>query len=292
MNVSLLVSIIASASVYAALAVAVVLVYRSNHVLTFHIAEAGVLAAYVMVTVLDAYGQGAGPAAMALGFGAALATALAVAVVMHVVIDRWARPYGHFVGTVLTIAVATLLMGIVSMVWSGEARRLVLADGHLAVGGTKIAWNSIVVIAACLAAVAATHLVVSRTRLGIGMRAVANSAELARLRGIPVPRVLLSAWLIGGCLTALGGVCMAALSSVAMEGAVVGVSAVVAAILGGMTSLGGAILGAVLLAAGEQLVSVYFDARYSQVVPILALVIVLSLRPSGLSGRTESIARV
>ncbi len=291
MSISLLVSIIASASVYAALAVAVVLVYRTNNVLTFHVAEAGVLSAYVMVTTIDMWGQG-NSGSIIVGFAAAILIALAIGVVMHILIDRWARPFGHFVGTILTIAVATLLLGVVSMVWSGETRRLLLADGYFVIGRNQVAWNSIIVTAVCLLAVITTYIVVARTRLGIAMRAVANSTELARLRGIPVSKILLSVWLISGVLGAIGGVCMAALSSVAMEGAIVGVSAVVAAILGGMTSLGGAILGATLLAAGEQLVSVYIDARYSQVVPILALVIVLSIRPSGLSGRTESIARV
>ena len=116
--------------------------------------------------------------------------------------------------------------------------------------------------------------------------------ELARLRGIPVQRVLLTVWLFAGALTALGGIGSATLTSVSLEGAFIGVSAVVAAIMGGMTSLPGALLGATLIAAGEQLVSFNFDARYSQVVPVLALVLVLALRPSGLTGRVEHIQRL
>lgn len=290
MNMSLLVAIVASASVYAALAVAVVLVYRSNRVLTFHVAELGVLAAYVMVSITGVYGPGL--FSTLLGFGAAWIVVLILTVLVHVVVDHWGRPYGHFVGTVLTIAIAGGLMGMVSMIWYGQTMRLVLVDGHLALGGSRISLNAIVVIICCSVAVAAVQLTVAKTRLGINMRAVANSPGLAALRGISVSRVLLTAWLFAGTLSAIAGVGMAALSSVAMEGAVIGVSAVVAAILGGMTSLGGAVLGALLLATGEQLVSVYFDARYSQVVPILALLIVLSVRPSGLSGRVESVVRV
>jgi len=287
MNVSLLVSILASASVYAALATAVVLVYRANRVLVFHLAELGVLASYLMVTLSGEAGW-----SLPASFLAALAVALAVSVLVHVLVDHWGRPFGHFVGTVLTIAVGGILMGLIGMIWSGRTVRMILAEGRTDVFGEPISTNTLVVMGLCCLATVAVHLVVNRSRLGISMRAVANSASLARHRGIQVSRVLLVVWLLSGALGTIAGIGMASLSAVAMEGAVIGVSAIVAAILGGLTSLGGAIIGSILLAFGEQMVIVYVDPRYSQVVPILVLFTILVIRPSGLSGRTESVVRV
>lgn len=290
MSITLLVSILATACVYAALATAIVLVYRSNHVLTFHVGEVGVFAAYVAAAVTLATTNG--PLGPIWGLAAGVTTGMVMGALMHVVIDRWARSLGPFVGTVLTIAVAIILVGISSLLWSGEAMRVSLVSGQIAVGSRFVSNDSLAVIALCALAVGAVQIVVAKTRLGINMRAVANNRELARLRGIPVQRVLLTVWLFAGALTALGGIGSATLTSVSLEGAFIGVSAVVAAIMGGMTSLPGALLGATLIAAGEQLVSFNFDARYSQVVPVLALVLVLALRPSGLTGRVEHIQRL
>jgi branched-chain amino acid transport system permease protein len=82
-----------------------------------------------------------------------------------------------------------------------------------------------------------------------------------------------------------------AISSVSIEGAAVGFSGLVAAIIGGLTSPGGAIIGAMLLAVGENTISLFFDVRYSVVVPVGLLVALLAVRPYGLSARIERIAR-
>lgn len=292
MFLSIIVSIIASASVYAALATAIVLVYRTNHVLTFHVGESGVLAAYVMVSVIVPMSS-MPTGSLISGMIAAVAVTVGLAILLHVIIDQWGKKYGPFVGTVLTIAAAIIISGVTSLLWSGETKRLILISGQIYnEGGRVISLNSLFIFALCAFAVILVQLVVTRTSLGVAMRAVANNARLAQLRGVSVQRVLLIVWAFAGLLTAIGGIGLASLTSVAMEGAFVGVSAVVAAIIGGMTSLPGAILGALLLATGEQLISIYFDARYSQVVPILALVIVLVIRPSGISGKVEQIARL
>ena len=287
---SSLLSILASAAVYAVLATAAVLVYRTNHVLSFHVGELGMLGAYAAVAVLPL--APAGAVGVAIGVLASMVVAAGVSVVMHVVVDRWGGARGPFVGTVLTIAAAIILLGFTSFMWSGEAKRFRLMQGVLEIGGARVAWNTIFVIVLCTVCVWLAQAVVGHSRLGISMRAVANSRRLAELRGIPVPRVLLVVWLISGLLTGIAGLTFASLSSVSMEGSFIGVSAIVAAILGGMTSLPGAIIGAVLLAGAEHLVTLHLDARYSQVVPTVILVAVLAIRPSGLSGRVETIARV
>ncbi len=290
MSFSLLFGVLASTAILVAFATAVVLVYRASHVLAFHVGEIGVMAAYVAVAASRVAPAGAWGSAIAVACG--LIAALAMGAITHLVVDRWGGRRGHFVGTVLTIALGIVILGVVSLVWSGESKRLVLATGRLELGGIGIAWNTLASALICLAGVIVAQLVVRFTRFGIDMRAVANNPRLAELRGVPVRRVLLATWLMASVMAGLGGIGVAAISSAAMEGAFVGVSGVVAAILGGMTSLAGAVVGAILIAAAEHGVTVFIDARYSQVVPVVALLIVLALRPSGLAGRVERIARV
>ena len=81
------------------------------------------------------------------------------------------------------------------------------------------------------------------------------------------------------------------ISAVSISGAAVGFSGIVAAIMGGLTSPAGALAGAFALALGENLTSLWFDARYSVAVPVVLLVLLLAMRPAGLSGRVEHISR-
>lgn len=276
-----------TASVYAVVAVGVVLVYRTNKVLNFAVGETGVLCAYVFSSL-----HGGTSGTLALALGVTLAVAVAVGVALHLLVDRLGGRYGHFVGTVVTIAVATALTGIMSVAWKGEARRLVLVSGRVEILGASFPASGLLVILVGAAAVSAVLLLVRRTALGTRMQAVANSAALARLRGVPVGSTLLAAWIGSSLLAAIGAILMASLSAVALEGASIGVNAIVAAVLGGMFSVPGALAGAVLLAAGETLVTLLVDSRYSLVVPVLALVVLLAVRPSGLAGSGEKISRV
>ncbi len=282
-----LASTLATASVYAVMAVAVVIVYRSNHVLMFHVGELGVLAAYVAATL-----AGASTGSLGVAVLAGLAAVAASGWVSHAVIDRAAGHLGHFVGTVLTIALGIALMGILSLVWSGQSMRLALLPGSWTIAELSIPRNLILVTLLNTAALVTVLVLIQRSSLGIGMRAVANDARLATLRNIPVQRVLASSWVLASGLAGLGGITMASLSSVAMEGALVGVSGIVAALLGGMTQLRGAVIGALLIAFVQNLVIAFFDARYGLAVPIVFLLVVLSVRPYGLSGRAEAITRV
>jgi branched-chain amino acid transport system permease protein len=290
LSVSFLLGVLASTAILVAFATAVVLVYRASHVLAFHVGEIGVMAAYVAVAANKMVP--AGPWASVITIACGLIAALAMGAITHLVVDRWGGRRGHFVGTVLTIALGIVILGLVSLVWSGESKRLVLATGRLEFGDFGIAWNTGASALICMAGVVLVQIVVRFTRFGIDMRAVANNPRLAELRGVPVRRVLLVTWLMASVMAGLGGIGVAAISSAAMEGAFVGISGVVAAILGGMTSLVGALVGAILIAAAEHGVTVFVDARYSQVVPVVMLLIVLALRPSGLAGRVERIARV
>ncbi len=108
---------------------------------------------------------------------------------------------------------------------------------------------------------------------------------------MPVQRRLATVWIASAVIAGIAGIFSAALSAVSVEGATVGFSGIVAAIIGGLTSPLGGIAGALLLATGENVTSLFFEARYSIVVPVLLLVILLIVRPSGLSARVERIAR-
>lgn len=279
-----------TAMIIAVMGMGVVLVYRTSRVLAFHVGEVGALAAYTMTAVSQAIGGGG------VGLGVALAAVLAVAVAAGLLafflVEVLGGRFGHFTGTVVTIALAIAISGAMSLVWEGQTMRVPVFAGSVAFAGTAMPLSSIAVAAIGGAVAALTVGVVARTGIGLDMQAVAGSQTLARLRGVSVRRTLCFVWVGASVLAALSGMLLASVSVVSLEGAAIGVSAIVAAILGGLTSLSGCLVGAILLAGIETAITIWFEPRYAQVVPVLLLLVLLVFRPAGLSGQAEQIARV
>lgn len=295
--ISLLFNILSSTAVYALFALAIVFAYRTSRVLLFCIGEIGMTSAYVLLQVWN-WGQANGfgdGAALSFGLGvlsvsAALAVAAMMGLLLYLVLGKLGAD-DPFVGTVITIAFSIVFFGAMTTLWRGEITRLPLPDFSVPLLGANISVLVLGIVGAGLVLVAALLLVFYRSSLGIEMQALASNRTLAELRGIPVQRRLATVWIASAVISGVAGIFSAALSAVSVEGVTVGFSGIVAAIIGGLTSPFGGIAGAFLLAAGENITNQYFDARYSIVVPVVLLVLLLIVRPSGLSARVERIAR-
>lgn len=276
---------------YAVMAVGIVLIYRTSRVLAFHFGEIGMLAAYVMVSAWRPE-VGTHDSGLLSGVIAALAVSLVAGLILYGLVEKLGGRFGHFIGTVVTIAAAIILVGLMSLFWGAETYPLPLFFGAVAIGGASVSISSLGVVVIAAATLIVTGLIITHSTLGIDMQAIACNPPLACLRGIPVQRTICGVWIISTVLAAIAGILTAAVSVVSMDGAIIGVSAVVAAIIGGLTSVRFCIIGALLLAACETSVVMFFDPRYSQVIPVLTLLLLLIVKPSGLSGRTENIERV
>jgi branched-subunit amino acid ABC-type transport system permease component len=281
--------VLSSAVIYALFALAVVLAYRTSRVLMFCVGEIGVASAYVMRDVWAWTGDSA--AGLALAVLAALCVAALVGWTLYALLRQLSASSDYFIGTVVTIAVSIFLEGLMSAVWNGETEQLPFTRHALAISGVSLSVLSLWIVVLGGGLIAASLLVLHRTRIGIELQALSGNWQLAVLNGIPAARRLAAVWIAASMLSAVAGIFSAAVSAVSIGGASVGFSGIVAAIMGGLTSPGGAIAGALLLAFGENLTSLYFDARYALAVPVVALVLLLALRPAGLSGRVERISR-
>lgn len=286
----LLIATLSSAMVYALLALGTVLVYRTSRVLLFCGGEIGMLAAFVLRDAWSATLPG--PAGFAIGVATALALSLAVGALLCWLVEGLGRDGGHFTGTIITVAVAVALVGLMAAIWQGGIFRLPIRLGFVRLLDTRFSLTGPAVIGVGAALLGLVLLLLTHSAIGTDTQALADDRRLALLRGVPVRSSLLIVWSGAAMLSAAGGMLSGALSSISVEGAVIGLSGVVAALIGGLTSPAGAILGALALAAAENLTIQLWDARYSEVVPVLALVLLLVARPSGFSGRAESIARI
>jgi branched-chain amino acid transport system permease protein len=279
---------LSSAIVYALYALAVVLAYRTSRILLFCAGEIGVMSAYVLTSVLQWTGDGAGGFLLALV--STLLFDLLVGIILFIVL-RQEKLQDPFTGTAIAIAFAILFDGCMSAVWGSLVQQIPFPHGTVTFGGATFSTVSLAVIAIGGCVMAAILTFFYRTPIGVELQALASNRPLAMLSGIPVESRMLTMWIAASVISGLAGILAGTISAVSAEGAAVGFSGLVAALIGGLTSPGGAMIGALLLAAGENIISFYFDVRYSVVVPVGLLVALLAIRPRGISARVEQIVR-
>jgi len=147
----------------------------------------------------------------------------------------------------------------------------------------------VLVLVLSLVLVAILQWIVFNTKLGKGMRAVSESTEIAAMLGIPVNRVIGFTFILGSVLAAAAGTLVALMYPRvdAMMGSLLGLKAFVAAVLGGIGSLPGAVLGGLLMGLAESLTVGYLSSAFRDAIAFAILIAVLLVRPSGLLGRMK-----
>jgi branched-chain amino acid transport system permease protein len=280
------VSGLASGGVYALLALAIVLIHRATGVVNFAQGEMATLSAFVCFTLVD-HGWAFWPA-----FAATLALSFGGGLVLHTVVIRPIQN-GPLLGIViLTIGLLIAINGLDTWIWGGAARQFhgPFSTAPIRVGGVAFSKQDIGVIVVAVACVLVLALLFERTKLGLGLRAAAANPAEARLAGIPVGAMFAIGWGLAGALGAVAGVLAA--PSLFLEPNMmqtVLLYAFAAAVLGGMDSPLGAVVGGLVVGVALNLVGTYVHwvGGELRLATALALIlVVLIARPSGLFGRT------
>ncbi len=161
-----------------------------------------------------------------------------------------------------------------------------IAMGVRVAPGLRASWDQLAVLGAAAVLMAVLHLLMTRTWLGRAMRAVSENADLARIGGIDVERVVWAAWALGGALAAAAGVLLGVLVQVRpYMGFDILLPLFAAAILGGIGSVPGAMAGGLLVGLAEAAAVPIVGAEYRAAIGFLVLLVVLLVRPQGLFGR-------
>lgn len=315
--VQTLVKAVALGSLYAVIALGFVLIFKATQTVNFSQGALAMIGAlFVSFLVVDEnlpltpWGNpfAALPGPPWVRWFVAVAIALLFAAVVGLILERLAiRP---MIGEPLfSVAVITLGLEIVLRVAATDAVKIQFrslgvpwgTDGFM-IGDAFVAWSYVAVTASAVLAFLAVNIFF-RTRTGIAMRAVSFDQEAAMAQGINVGRVFAIAWAAGAALAAIGGIFavqppVAQTGAVGTETAFVAFRALPAVILGGLDSVKGALVGGLLIGLAEifagQYLSAYTNqlgAGYPLVVPYVAMLIGLLVRPYGLFG-TEEIRRV
>lgn len=196
-----------------------------------------------------------------------------------------------FMTLVLTFGLNMVLINILFEMFSADVRAVTMpyASAALEIGGIRLPWTRIAVFVLALMLTAALHLFMTRSRLGNAIRAVAQNPRAAATLGIDVRRVRMLAFGIGAALAGASGSLMAALYAFSpIAGDSFTLKSFVIVLLGGLGSMSGAIVAAIVLGVGENLVSGLGAPGLRDAVSFFLLLAILLLRPRGLFGAGAS----
>lgn len=278
----LIVSGLAAGCLYALVAIGLVLIYKATDIVNFAQGESVTVGAYMGWLVVTEFN---------LPYLLAMPVVLVGCALVGVVVERVAyRPLiksPPFTVILATLAIGLLITNIIRLIWQDTPRTLpgVLSSQPLEIGNVLITPERLGIMITVVIVVALLVLFFRYSRLGKAMRATAQSQEAASLMGISVPGIFSKTWALGTALGGLAGMLIAPLVGVNTELGGVLIPGFVAAIVGGFTSIPGAIVGGLMVGVIENLGGVYVSSSFKRVTAFVILIAVLMIKPSGLFGK-------
>jgi branched-chain amino acid transport system permease protein len=284
---------IAWGSIYALIALGYTMVYGILRLINFAHGDVymiGAFVAYFLAMATDAGGANASPLmALVVLLAAMLACAL-LGVLIEFFAYRPVRRSSRITALITAIGVSLLLENIGIRVFGADPKffpQLIPPRTIQLAEGVVVTNHQITVVVVSILLMVALTLFVHRTRTGKAMRAVAFHRDAASLMGIPVNRIITITFAIGSALAAAAGV-LVGLTNPKIEplmGIMPGIKAFVAAVLGGIGSIPGAVIGGLVMGVSEYLVVGYVSSTYRDGIAFVILILVLLIKPAGLLGR-------
>jgi branched-chain amino acid transport system permease protein len=267
--------------VYAAIALSLVLIWRGTRILNYSQGAMAMFTTYIAFTVIGHSGN------YWAGFAAALAAGLVLGAVIERTVVRPVENKPPLNAVVVTIGLLVFLEGLAGIIYGGQYRSFPAAfsitglhAGTLALG---ISRNDVFVAAAVLAAALGLAVLFRFTSAGLRLRAAAFNAFAARLLGVRVGRMFTLGWALAGLIGALAGVLVSPdtfLYPASMDS--IFVLGFTAAVIGGLDSPVGAVVGGLILGVALNYVGGYLGSNLVPIFGLAALIVILMFRPTGL----------
>jgi len=274
---------LSSASVYALVAVGLSIVFGLSRIVNIAYGDFLTLGAYIVFIVAPG-----GAIAFVWGFGAAAVGIGVLSVILERILFRrtLARPVNGFL---ISLGLVQIIEN--GLAWKYTENAVTVAPANAAVwnvGGVDISADRVIIIAGTVVILVALIWFLDRTRMGLWIRAVATDREAAALMGVPVTRVIAGVFALGGVLAGAGGAFVALLEPPnPLLGAELILKGFVVALVGGLGSVRGAIVGALALAVMETVLITAGLAAWLDAIEFAAVIALLLFRPQGLIGGVE-----
>ncbi len=285
-------------SMYALVALGYTMVYGIINLINFAHGEVLMVGAMTSWTVVTALADSGMPGWLLMLIS--LVCAIVVCAGLNFAVEKLAyRPLRNaprLAPLITAMGVSLLLQTLAMILWKPSPKPYpqLLPSAPIDLGGPVITVTQCLILGVTALVLAGLSFLVNRTRLGRAMRATAENPRVAALMGVQPDRVISATFVIGAALAALAGVMWAANYGTVQHtmGFLPGLKAFTAAVLGGIGNLAGAVVGALLLGLVEALAAGYLGpltggvlgSQYADIFAFVALILVLTLRPSGLLG--------
>ena len=273
-------------SIYALVALGYSIIFNASRVINFAQGE------FVMIGGMSAVSLVATGMPLPLAVAGAIAIAAVVALLLEKLAVARARRADVVTLIIITIGASIFLRGLAQLVWDKKIHALPAFSGDrpLAILGATVLPQSLWVLGATVAIVAALSWFFGRTLTGKAMLATSHNRLAAQLVGVDVGRVLFASFGLAGALGAIAGVLVAPITFTSYDvGVMLGLKGFAAAMLGGLGSFAGAIVGGLALGLLESLSAGYVSSAYKDVVAFVVMLSVLFLRPRGILGALQGI---
>ena len=284
----LTVSGLSNGTTYALAAAGFVVVYKASDVINFAQGDLLLLGTYL---IFFAMAQAGLPWSVGVLVVVLMAVAAGLAVERLVLRPLVGEPVISMV--MATIGLSSVLRALVNAVWGPRPRSFesFLPEGEVALGSAVVSAGRLLSIPIALAVLGGLGLFFRYARDGIAMRAIADDQQAALSMGISIPRVFGVAWGLAAVSAAVGGIMLANVVGVSPNVSAIGLRVFPVVVLGGLDSIGGAVIGGVAIGLLEVYAGGYLGHGLSLVIPYVVLLLVLMVRPYGLFGK-EVIERV
>jgi branched-chain amino acid transport system permease protein len=275
---------LAVGSIYGLVAMGFAVIFKATEVFNFAQGMFVVCGAYLAVTAMMVLGL-----SFPLGVVFMVVTSALLGAIIHALLIQPLSGRSMLSVIMITIALSIVLRALIEMVFGSAGRPLStpLPSGVFQWGELRISQLHLTAMLVCWACMAGFGAFFRFTKVGLLMRATADSHEAAVASGINVHWMNRLAWSIGSLLAAIGGLFMGQLQIVSTELESIGLLALPAVVIGGLQSIPGAIVGGLLVGLIEQLVASYVSPKASDIFIYGLLLLILMVRPWGLFGHRE-----
>jgi branched-chain amino acid transport system permease protein len=278
------VSGLATGSIYALMALSLIIIYNATRTLNFAQGEMLMIATFIAWWTW----KGAGLPLLASLLTAVGAAAVLAFVFERVVIRRVVSAT-HWDVLIITVGLSLVLRAGAGIIWTHDEFPFpsFFSNRPVALGPVRVAPVSLGIIGLSLLVMLGLYVLFRWTRLGRAMRAVAQNQRGARLMGISVENVYSASWVLAAVVGAVAGVLVAPVIFLSTKMGLIVINGFTAAVIGGFGSMPGAVVGGMLLGVIENLAPLYLPSGIRYSVPFLVLIAILLIRPAGLVGRVE-----
>ncbi len=281
-------------SIYALIALGYTMVYGILQLINFAHSDVYMVGAFVAFYVARWFGINEQPGALTLV--TLLASAMIGCSILGLIIERFAyrplrkAPKLNILITAIGVSLFLEFSGQVVFSPDPQVFPNVLEDTVIAtIGGLEIKSLDVAVVFVTVASMLVLNFIIFKTRIGKAIRAVSSNMNVAALMGVNVDRIIALTFVIGSSLAGVGSV-LVGMKYPKIEplmGMMIGLKAFVAAVLGGIGSLPGAVLGGIILGLSEQLVVAYLESTYRDALAFGILILILIFKPEGLMGKNK-----